>query len=71
MFRISRERRVGPDPLLDLKIAVFLAGAVIGVIGMARNNRTMITIAIVVIAIGILLRFVHRKSTGPESGTSE
>jgi hypothetical protein len=62
MFRISRERREGPDPFLDLKIGLFLIGAILGAIGMARSNQTLITIAIVVVAIGILLRFVRKKN---------
>ena len=68
MLRPSRERRDEPDRFLDLKIALFLVGAVFGVAGMVRNNKTLIIIAMIVIALGILLRFVRpRGSAGAES----
>ena len=72
MFRINRERRVDPDRFLDLKIALFVIGSITGVIGMARNDRTMITIAMAIIALGIILRFIGRKRAASDPpSTSE
>ena len=59
MFRVSRDRSDHTDRFLDLKIALLLAGAVFGIVGMVRENRTLITIAMVIVAAGILLRFLR------------
>ncbi|HUF50960.1 MAG TPA: hypothetical protein VMN60_09015 [Longimicrobiales bacterium] len=60
MFMASRRRRNEPDRFLDLKIALFLVGSVSGIIGMVRGSQTLITIALVIVAAGLLLRFLTR-----------
>lgn len=57
LFRASRERR-GPDPHLDLKIAIFSIGAILAMIGMALDNQWFIYAAIGVLAVGVILRLV-------------
>ena len=61
MFRISREKRTGADPLIDVKIVLLVLGLTSGIYGMVSNDRRFIDIAIIIIAIGILLRFVRRR----------
>jgi len=56
-FRVSRERR-GPDPHLNIKIAIFSVGAALALVGMALENRWFIYSAIGVLAIGVLLRLI-------------
>jgi hypothetical protein len=59
LFRPSREHR-GPDPYLDWKIGLFLAGAAMGIAGMALDRAWIIACAIALLAIGALLRFLPR-----------
>ena len=73
MFRVSRDRSDEPDRFLDLKIALLLAGAVFGIMGMVRDNKTLIIIAMVIVAAGILLRFLRpraREDSTPENGSN-
>lgn len=76
MFRPRRTDHP-PDPrLLDLRIAIFIAGAVFGFVGMARGNRTIIGIGIAVLTLGILLQIVLRRRPAardapPEDGEGE
>ncbi|MFW6202654.1 MAG: hypothetical protein ACOC8B_08745 [Gemmatimonadota bacterium] len=57
-FRPSRERR-GPDPHLDVKIIVFVVGAALAVVGIAMEIEWLVTVAIAVLAAGVLLRFLR------------
>jgi len=57
LFRPSREAR-GPDPYLHLKMALLVAGAAVGLFGMAREDTTIVYIGIAVLAAGVLLRFL-------------
>ncbi|MFW6080041.1 MAG: hypothetical protein ACODAE_10495 [Gemmatimonadota bacterium] len=57
-FRPSRERR-GPDPHLDVKIIVFVVGAVLAVVGIGTEIDWLISIAIAILAAGVLLRFLR------------
>lgn len=57
LFRPSRERR-GPDPHLAWKMALFTIGAAVGVIGMLRDNGRLIALGILLLAAGVLLRFL-------------
>lgn len=54
----SSAKRGGPDPHLHWKIAAFVIGAAFGVAGMLRGSRWLLGIAIAILAIGALLRFV-------------
>ncbi len=57
VFRPDRERR-DPDPWLEVKMGIFFLGALVGVVGMAMENRLVVLAAIVILAVGVLLRFV-------------
>lgn len=56
----SRERR-GPDPLLDTKIFLFLAGALLAVAGMATGNSLLVWLAFIPLALAFVVRFFRRR----------
>lgn len=64
-FRPDRRRR-GADPLLPHKMLLFVAGAVLGMIGMATDRNWIVYLAVGVLAVGLLLRFVDRGREPPE-----
>ena len=57
----SRERR-GPDPHLDIKIYLFLAGALLAVTGMLTENATFVWLAFLPLGIVALLRFLRPRA---------
>lgn len=65
MFRPSRTRR-GPDPYLDWKVALFVAGAAAGSVGMATGSRWLVGTAIVLLGAGVALRAARRPGAGEE-----
>ena len=56
----SREPR-GPDPHLDVKIFLFLAGGALAVIGMATGIPLLVWLAFVPLAVAFALRFFRRR----------
>ena len=57
----SREKR-GPDPHLDIKIFLFLAGAALAVAGMATERQFLVWLAFLPLAGIALLRFFRPKA---------
>jgi hypothetical protein len=57
----SRERR-GPDPHLDIKIFLFMAGAALAGAGMALERPILVWLAFIPLAAVALLRFFRPKS---------
>ena len=57
----SRTRR-GPDPHLDLKIFLFMAGAILAGAGMALERPILVWLAFVPLAAVALLRFFRPKT---------
>lgn len=55
-MRLDRSRRAGR--YLEWKVRLFTLGAVLAVVGMAVESDWMIRTAIVVLAIGLVLRFL-------------
>jgi 1,4-dihydroxy-2-naphthoate octaprenyltransferase len=62
MFRPSRETR-GPDPFLQWKIVIFIIGALVGLVGVATENRWLIWIGVAVLLSGVLLRTFGRRAS--------
>jgi hypothetical protein len=56
IFRPSRTR--GDDRFLDAKVLIFTAGAACGLAGIAFDLGWLIYVAIGVLGIGLLLRFL-------------
>ena len=52
-----RRRRSGPDGFLAVKLATFILGAVLGLVGMRIDKPFLVTVAIGVVLVGFLLRF--------------
>ena len=65
-FRPSREKR-GPDRFLNLKVAIFSLGAGTALVGILSNRNWVINVAIGILLIGVILRFVGRDRTPPDS----
>ena len=60
IFRPDRDRK-GPDPALDHKFLFFVWGPVLAPVGMSSGNRLIVYLAIGVLFVGMVLRFVHRE----------
>lgn len=56
----SREKR-GPDPFLDTKIFLFLAGALLAVAGMATRTPLLVWLAFLPLAAAFVFRFFRRQ----------
>ncbi len=75
----SRRRRSGRDRLLPVKMATLLVGGVLGLIGMSAGNARLVNVAIVVVLLGFLLRFLpqprdphgHETNTPPPPPTGQ
>jgi membrane protein implicated in regulation of membrane protease activity len=61
MFRPDREQR-GEDPLLLVKITIFLVAAAVAFTGMALQRRWIIFTAIILLAVAFLLRFLRPRA---------
>jgi len=59
LFRPDRERR-GPDPFLQVKVILFAIGAALAIAGMIAGSQLLVGIGILVLAIGVFLRFIQR-----------
>jgi len=57
LFRPDRERR-DPDRFLKLKMMIFAVGAAVALAGLAYDRRPLIVLAIAILAVGVLLRFI-------------
>jgi membrane protein implicated in regulation of membrane protease activity len=64
IFRPDRSRR-GADPALGFKMLIFVAGAVAGVTGIALEIDWLIIVALLVLLIGLVLRFAARRREDP------
>lgn len=61
MFRSSRERQSeGAQRWVYPKIFLFVIGAALGLAGMTAGIDWLVTVAIAVLAAGVLLRFIAR-----------
>ena len=51
-------RRSGSDPLVRVRLATLILGGVLGLIGMRFDNAVLVNVAIGLVLVGFLLRFV-------------
>jgi len=65
VFRPVRDRQAGP--FLEWKVRIFVTGAVLGLAGIFLDERWMVGAAIVVLVLGMAIRFL---SHGPDGGAS-
>jgi len=63
--------RSGEDPHLDWKIRLFIVGAVVALLGMARDASWMLVVGILVLLAGAALRFLPSRGAEPASGGEE
>lgn len=55
---VDRSRKADAYPWLPWKVRLFLLGAALAVVGMAMESRLLVGIAIGVLALGFLVRFL-------------
>lgn len=70
MFFSSR-RRGGPDLHLDWKVRIFFAGALIAFIGMVLDSSLLVLVAIAVLLLGVLFRFLPSGNRGGPDGEED
>jgi hypothetical protein len=58
-FRPSRKTE-GPDPFVNLKIALFWIGAGLAIAGMISGLGILVWVGILVLAVGVLFRLLQR-----------
>jgi hypothetical protein len=51
----------GDDPHLEWKVRLFLVGAVVALLGMARGSAWLVSVGIVILLAGASLRFFRRR----------
>lgn len=56
---IDRRQR-GPDPHLDWKVRIFLAGAAVALVGIALESGIVVGVATGILLVGFGLRFIDR-----------
>ena len=64
MLRASREP-TGEDPSLLPKMILFLAGAAFGMFGMLTRTDWPVVVGILLLLVGVVLRFVTRRVNPP------
>lgn len=68
LFRPRRDPAAGPDVWLPLKMALFVTGAAAAMAGIALNRDWLVNVAIGLLLLGFLLRFVGPRPGGPPDG---
>ena len=66
----DRSRR-GPDPYLGWKVRLFLAGAVVALVAMARESSWLMGVAVLFLGAGFLLRFLPQPDDEDEAGEAD
>ena len=61
LFRPDR-RSSGEDPYQAAKITIFARGAAAGLAGIATGREWLVTVGIVILALGVLLRWRSKRS---------
>ena len=57
-------RRTWMPSFLQLRLGILMAAVILGISGMSRNDPRIVNAAIVIGAVGVILRFVKRKKAG-------
>jgi hypothetical protein len=60
---ISRHQRSGPDRFLAFKTGALITGILLGLAGMRVGSSVLVSVAIAVVLLGFLLRFVPDPAT--------
>ncbi len=68
---LDRDRKADPYPVLEWKVRLFILGAGLGVGGMLLEVWWLIPLAVVVLAAGVLLRFLPAGKGTPVAGGDE
>ena len=64
----TRRTQGGPDPFLEGKVMIFLLGATLAMVGIARDSSLLVGLAIIVLLSGVTLRFLAGKASSRDSG---
>lgn len=68
LFRPRRDPAAGPDLWLPLKMALFVTGAAAAMAGIALHRDWLVNVAIGLLLLGFLLRFVGPREGPPTAG---
>jgi hypothetical protein len=60
-FLIDHKPKPGGDRYLRLKIATFMAGCVCALVGIALGLEWLVTLAIAILALGLVVRLLPRE----------
>jgi len=66
MFLPSGGRK-GPDRYYTAKLAIFVVGVVVMLAGIRLDKGWLVNVAIGVLAVAVLLRFLPQESTDPDA----
>jgi hypothetical protein len=58
---LDRQRRAEPGRFLHLKVGLFFVGAAVLLAGMVTERDVVVAVAIAILAVGFLLRFLERR----------
>ena len=70
MFRPNRDQPAGEDKWLIPKIFFFVAGAAFGITGMATGNDWPVTVGLLLLICGWILRFATNRVNPPAADTA-
>ena len=61
----------GPDPLLERKVQIFLAGAALALVGIGVDSSLLVGLAILVLLAGVIVRFLAGRGWASGEGPPE
>ena len=64
MFRVSREP--GNERFLQLKVALLVLGAGVGVAGMTTDRIWLVNVGIAILVVGFILRLIRQRRDDEE-----
>ena len=65
-FRPDRTPRAGADRWLVPKMSLFVIGAAIAILGIGLGREWLVDVAIAVLVVGVLLRFIPGRKSPPD-----
>jgi hypothetical protein len=68
---VDRSRRADRYPWFEWKVRLFLAGAALGIVGMAAGMDWLVAVGIVILGGGFLLRFLPSGRGAPADPGTE
>jgi hypothetical protein len=67
----ARRGKLEPDPFLERKVQLFLVGAALALVGIGIDSPLLVGLAILVLLLGMALRFFAKKEPDHEGDTPD